>query len=48
MSAPTVANGKIFVSEIDSHSVVALDCETGKVLWRFLCGGRVDSPPTVS
>jgi len=47
LSSPVAADGKIFVACIDSHSVVALDADTGKALWTFTAGGRVDSPPTV-
>ena len=47
LSAPVVAGGKVFVSSIDEHRVVALDAAQGRVLWSFTAGGRVDSPPTV-
>ncbi|MCX7016110.1 MAG: PQQ-binding-like beta-propeller repeat protein [Candidatus Sumerlaeota bacterium] len=43
----TVAGGKVFVSSIDTHTVHALDEKTGKALWSFTAGGRVDSPPTI-
>ncbi len=46
LSAPTVAAGKVFVAAIDEHTVHALDAATGKSLWSFTSGGRVDSPPT--
>ncbi|HEY3322405.1 MAG TPA: PQQ-binding-like beta-propeller repeat protein [Planctomycetota bacterium] len=46
LSAPTIAGGKVFVSQVDQHTVVALDMATGKPLWRFIAGARVDSPPT--
>ena len=46
LSALTVAAGKLFVAEIDAHTVHALDAATGKPLWSFTAGGRVDSPPT--
>jgi len=47
LSSPTVADGKIFVSSIDTHTVYALDEKTGKSAWSFTAGGRVDSPPTI-
>ena len=47
LSSPTVAEGKVFVSSIDAHSVHALDQTTGRPVWSFTAGGRVDSPPTV-
>ncbi|NQU19709.1 MAG: PQQ-binding-like beta-propeller repeat protein, partial [Candidatus Nealsonbacteria bacterium] len=47
LSSPVVAGGKVFVARIDAHTVSALDAETGRLLWEFTAGGRVDSPPTI-
>ena len=47
VTPPIVAGGRLLVTEIDAHSVHALDAETGRRLWRHTAGGRVDSPPTV-
>ena len=47
LSPVTVADGKLFVSCIDTHTIHALDEKTGKPLWSFTAGGRVDSPPTI-
>jgi len=47
LSSAVVADGKVFVAEIDAHMVHALDAETGKRLWSYVVGGRVDSPPTI-
>jgi len=46
-SAPVVAAGKVFVAEVNAHTVHALDADTGRPLWSYTAGGRVDSPPTV-
>jgi outer membrane protein assembly factor BamB len=46
LSAVTVANGRVFVSQIDQHTVYALDEKTGEIIWNYTVGGRVDSPPT--
>ena len=46
LSAPVIAGGKVFVAQVDAHTVHALDFATGKPLWHFIAGGRVDSPPT--
>jgi len=46
-SAPTVGCGKVFVAAVDEHRLLALDQNTGDVVWSFLAGGRIDSPPTV-
>jgi outer membrane protein assembly factor BamB len=47
LSSPVVAEGKLLVASVDSHSVHALDANTGKAVWSFTSGGRVDSPPTI-
>ncbi|MHC4202070.1 MAG: outer membrane protein assembly factor BamB family protein, partial [Planctomycetota bacterium] len=47
LTPPVAAGGRVLVAERDGHTVHALDAETGKPLWTFTAGGRVDSPPTV-
>ena len=47
LSAITAADGRLYVAEIDRHSVVALSGDSGELLWRHTTGGRVDSPPTI-
>jgi len=47
LSALTGADGKIFVSSIDRHRLFALDADTGKPVWSYTAGGRIDSPPTI-
>ncbi len=46
LTQPTVAAGKVFVAEIDRHTVHAFDSATGDRLWKFTAGGRIDSSPT--
>ncbi len=46
-SAPVLADGRLFVARIDTHTVHALDARNGALLWSFTAGGRVDSPPTI-
>jgi outer membrane protein assembly factor BamB len=46
LSAPTIADGKVFVAQVDAHTLHALDAASGKPLWSFTAGARVDSPPT--
>ena len=46
LSALTIAAGKVFVAQVDAHTVHALDHATGLPAWKFTAGGRVDSPPT--
>jgi len=45
-SALTVAGGKVFVADTDAHTVHALDAATGRGVWDYVAGSRVDSPPT--
>ncbi len=47
LSSVTVADGRLFVARVDEHQVLALDAATGKTLWSFTAGARVDSPPTL-
>ena len=47
LSTMTAADGKLFVSAIDRHTVYALDNDSGKKSWSYTTGGRVDSPPTI-
>lgn len=46
LSAPTIAAGKLFIASIDAHTLYALDAQTGRQLWSYTAGGRIDSPPT--
>ncbi len=47
VSSPVIACGKVFVSSIDDHRVIALDVKTGDPIWSYTANGRVDSPPTI-
>ncbi|MEJ2703461.1 MAG: PQQ-binding-like beta-propeller repeat protein [Sedimentisphaerales bacterium] len=47
ISQPTVAAGKLFLSEINEHTVYALDATSGREIWHFVADGRVDSSPTI-
>ena len=47
LTSPVVADGKLFVASVDTHTVHAIDASTGKDVWHFTAGGRVDSPPTI-
>jgi outer membrane protein assembly factor BamB len=47
LSSVTIADGKVFVAQVDMHTVHALDSESGQLLWRYTADGRVDSPPTI-
>ncbi len=47
LSSPVIAEGRVFVSAIEQHTVHALDQSTGAPQWQFTAGGRIDSPPTI-
>ncbi|MHC4680906.1 MAG: outer membrane protein assembly factor BamB family protein [Planctomycetota bacterium] len=47
LTSPVVANGKVYVASVDTHTLYALDEDDGQVRWSYTVGGRVDSPPTI-
>jgi outer membrane protein assembly factor BamB len=47
LSSVVIAENKVFVAKVDTHRVYALDANSGKTLWSYTAGGRVDSPPTI-
>jgi len=47
LTAPVIAEGKVFVASADAHTVHALDEASGKLQWSYVAGGRIDTPPTV-
>ncbi len=47
LTAPVAAGGRVYVALADAHSIVAVDAKTGEPAWKFVAGGRIDSPPTI-
>ena len=47
LSSVVVADDRLFVAQIQQHTVCAINSLTGEKLWCFTAGGRVDSPPTL-
>ena len=47
LTSPVIAAGKVFVASVNTHTVHALDATSGKHVWQYMAGGRVDSPPTI-
>ena len=47
LSSLVVGEGRLLIAQVDAHTVHALDPATGKPVWRYTAGGRVDSPPTL-
>ena len=47
LTSPVIANGRVYVAKMDAHTLFALDETSGKELWSFTAGARIDSPPSV-
>ncbi|MBN2314560.1 MAG: PQQ-binding-like beta-propeller repeat protein [Sedimentisphaerales bacterium] len=47
LSAPVIAEGKVFVASVDEHSITAIDADSGRMAWQFTAGARIDSAPTL-
>jgi outer membrane protein assembly factor BamB len=47
LSAPVIAAGRVCVAAVDRHTLYSLDASTGRVVWQYVAGGRIDSPPTI-
>ena len=46
ITPPIVAGGMVFVAAVDQYTIHALDETDGSSRWKFIAGGRIDSPPT--
>ena len=46
LSSVVVADGKVFLAAVNAHTVHALQADTGKAVWTYAAGARIDSPPT--
>lgn len=47
LTQPVVASGQAFVADVDRQTLYALDAGSGKELWEYTAGGRIDSSPTI-
>lgn len=47
ITQPVVSRGRLFVASRDTHTIHALNSQTGRASWRFTAGGRIDSSPTL-
>ncbi len=48
LTAPVIADGTVYVAQVDKHTLHALDQQNGSTKWTYTIGARIDSPPTVS
>jgi outer membrane protein assembly factor BamB len=46
LTAPVVADGKVFLARTETHTVYALNTTDGQPVWHYSAGAPVDSPPT--
>lgn len=47
VTPPVVAEGLVLAASPDAQQITALDAGTGELRWRYLAGGRVETPPTI-
>ncbi len=47
LSQPVIAQGRVFVSNVDGQAIEVFHAEDGRKLWEYIPGARVDTPPTV-
>ncbi len=47
LTSPVIADSNVYVSQIDTHTLFALDEQSGQQKWTFTAGARIDSPPTI-
>ncbi|MDP6542633.1 MAG: PQQ-binding-like beta-propeller repeat protein [Phycisphaerae bacterium] len=47
LTQPVAVGDTLWIASRDTHTLYALDTETGKKRWNFIAGGRIDSPPTI-
>jgi outer membrane protein assembly factor BamB len=46
-SGLVIANDKVFVAGVDTHTVYAFNAENGNNVWSYTADSRIDSPPTL-
>ncbi len=47
LTAPVVADNRVYLASTDAHTLHALDATTGEPLWQSTFNARIDSPPTI-
>ena len=47
LTSPVIAGNRVLVASADAHTVHALDAGSGRTLWTYTAGARVDSSPTI-
>jgi len=47
LTQPVIAGRKVFVAATDAHTLHALSADSGREIWSYTVGGRIDSSPTL-
>jgi len=47
LTPPVSGGGKVYVAAKDEHTVYALDSGSGREVWQYTAGARIDSPPVI-
>ncbi len=47
LTAPVVADDRLYLASTNAHALHALDATTGEPLWQSTFNARIDSPPTI-
>jgi len=47
ITAPVIAAEKVFLAVRDTYCVHCLNMKDGKLIWKYLAAGPIDSPPTI-
>ncbi len=47
LTQPVIAGETVYVGDVNSHRVMALERKSGAVKWCYTAGGRLDTPPTI-
>jgi len=47
LTQPVIAGSKAFVSSMEQQTLYAIDTTSGKIAWKFIAGGKIDSSPTI-
>jgi outer membrane protein assembly factor BamB len=47
LTPPVVAEGRLWLAQVDAHTIRCLNAADGKPLWSYTAGARIDSSPTI-